>query len=69
MNSKSGWKPRTARMFVVAPVTPYTWAVAFSRQLIPGAVFKTKTAAIKYAFVVARAIGLDDSNIRVLDAA
>ena len=69
MNAKSSWKPRTARMFVVAPASPCTWAVAFSRQIIPGAVFKSKTAAIVYAFLLASAAGLDYTNVRVLGAA
>ena len=69
MKSKSGWKPRMARMLVVAPVTPYTWAVAFSRQLIPGAVFNSRAAAVVYAFVLASAIGLNNANVRVLGGA
>ena len=66
MSAKSSWKPRTARMFVVAPVNSYTWAVAFSRQLIPGALFNSKTAAIVYAFMLASMAGLDRRNVLVL---
>lgn len=69
MNLKYGWQPRIRRMFVVAPASPYTWAVAFSRQLIPGAVFSTRDAAVEYALMLARAAGLDTSNVRILAAA
>jgi len=69
MSAKASWKPRTARMFVVAPVNSYTWAVAFSRQLIPGAIFNSKTAAIVYAFMLASMAGMDRSSIRVLGGA
>lgn len=68
MNTNTGWKPRMARMFVVAPASPYTWAVAFSRQLIPGAVFSTKTAAVAYASWLARSVGLGRSNVKILGA-
>ena len=66
MEKTSGWKPRIARMFVVAPASPYTWAVAFSRQLIPGAVFNSKAAAIAYASGLASLAGLGESNVKVL---
>lgn len=66
MSAKSSWKPRTARMFVVAPVNPYTWAVAFSRRMIPGAVFNSKGAAIVYAILLASTAGLDRTGVRVL---
>jgi hypothetical protein len=68
METISGWKPRMARMFVVAPASPYTWAVAFSRQIIPGAVFTTKAAAVAYAAWLARSVGLGRSSIKVLGA-
>lgn len=68
MKPIANWKPRVARMFVVAPASPYTWAVAFSRRLIPGAVFTTQAAAVAYAAGLARSIGLDRSNVRVLGA-
>lgn len=69
MKLKYGWQPRIRRMFVVAPASPYTWAVAFSRQLIPGAVFSTRDAAVEYALMLARAAGLGASNIKILGAA
>jgi hypothetical protein len=66
MEKISGWKPRIARMFVVAPASPYTWAVAFSRQLIPGAVFTSKAAAVAYASGLASSIGLGHSSVKIL---
>ena len=69
MSGKSSWKPRTTRMFVVAPINSYTWAVAFSRRMIPGAVFNSKTSAIVYAFLLASTAGLDRSSIKVLGGA
>lgn len=68
MRPKSSWQPRIRSMLVVAPASPYTWAVAFSRQLIPGAVFSTQGAAVVYAMVLARAAGLDTSSVRILAA-
>ena len=66
MEKFSGRKPRMARMFVVAPASPYTWAVAFCRQLIPGAVFTTQAAAVAYATGLANSVGLGDSNVKIL---
>lgn len=44
--------------FVVAPASAYTWAVAFARHLIPGAVFASRDAAVAYASTLAKASGL-----------
>ncbi len=63
------WQPRRKNIFVVAPAGESTWAVAFSRRLIPGALFSTKTAAILYAALLAGAAGLDYSSIKVLGTA
>ena len=52
--------------FVVAPASAYTWAVAFSRRLIPGAVFASRDAAVAYAKVLAQAAGLRAPQVRVL---
>jgi hypothetical protein len=60
------WQRRRNRILVVAPAGATTWAVAFSRRLIPGALFTSKTAAIAYAFLLAAAAGLNDSSIRIL---
>jgi len=56
-------------MFVVAPVTSTTWAVAFARQIIPGAVFTTQAAAVLYAFILASGAGLDGSSVKILEPA
>ncbi len=69
MYPKTRWQRRRKNMFVVAPAGNTTWAVAFSRRLIPGALFSTKTAAIIYAALLAGAAGLDYSSIRVLGTA
>ena len=66
MNKKSSWKRRSARNFVVAPVSASTWVVAFARQLIPGALFKTRTAALHYANMLANAAGLQRNHVKVL---
>ena len=55
-----------SKSFVVAPASATTWVVAISRRLIPGACFKTKTAAIGYASMLASAAGLGRKKIRVL---
>jgi hypothetical protein len=68
MKSKSNWRPRLKKMFVVAPVSPTTWAVAFARQIIPGAVFTTQAAAVLYAFILASGSGLDGSSVKILEA-
>ena len=51
---------------IVAPASASTWAVAFSRHLIPGALFKTKTAALNYALLLASAAGLTRRHVKVL---
>jgi hypothetical protein len=58
MNRTKTLKPRKNNAFVVARASARTWAVAFSRKLIPGAVFKTKDAALSYASMLASAAGL-----------
>jgi hypothetical protein len=68
MNPKAFWQRRRNKMFVVAPAGASTWVVAFSRRLIPGALFTTRMAAIRYAFLLASAAGLDYSNVKVLGA-
>jgi hypothetical protein len=66
MNRKSNWKTRRTDAFVVARASACTWAVAFSRKLIPGAVFKSKDAALNYASMLAQAAGLRTPMVRVL---
>ena len=66
MNTKTLPERRHSTDLVVAPASASTWAVAFSRQLIPGALFRTKTAAVNYARMLAIAAGLGRRNIKVL---
>ncbi len=56
-------------IFVVAPANATTWVVAFSRRLIPGALFGSRGAAVRYAYLLADNIGLGGDNIRVLGGA
>lgn len=58
MDRTKNFKQRHTQDFVVARASARTWAVAFSRKLIPGAVFKTKDAALNYASMLAQAAGL-----------
>lgn len=67
MDQKSFWQRRRKSIFVVAPANTGTWVVAFSRRLIPGALFTSKDAAIHYACLLAGMAGLDDDYIRVLN--
>ena len=64
--SRMPTESRTNGSFVVAPASATTWVVAISRQLIPGACFKTKTAALDYASMLATAAGLGRAKIKVL---
>lgn len=66
MDQKSFWQRRRKSIFVVAPANAGTWVVAFSRRLIPGALFNTKDAAIHYAHLLAGMAGLDGDYIRIL---
>jgi hypothetical protein len=69
MDTKSFWQRRRKGMFVVAPANESTWAVAFSRRLIPGALFASKAAAVRYACLLAAVAGLSGDDIRVLGEA
>ena len=64
--SRSFWQRRRRSIFVVAPANATTWVVAFSRRLIPGALFSSKAAALRYAQVLAAAAGLGGDHIRVI---
>ena len=69
MNRNSFWERRRTRALVVAPADDQTWVVAFSRRLIPGALFTSKAAAVRYAYLLAGIAGLDGSTVRVLGEA
>ena len=68
MTRSKSMKARKNHAFVVARASARTWAVAFSRKLIPGAVFKTKDAALSYASMLASAAGLRSPVLVVGDA-
>jgi hypothetical protein len=69
MYPKALWQRRQNRIFVVAPASATTWAVAISRRLIPGALFTTRAAAIAYACLLAATAGLHYSSIEILGSA
>jgi hypothetical protein len=62
----TAWKRRKKAAFVVARASGATWVVAFSRRAIPGALFRTKEAAVNYAAMLARAAGLRAPDVTVL---
>jgi hypothetical protein len=66
MNTKGYSERRRNTNLVVAPASASTWAVACSRHLIPGALFKTKQAALSYARLLASAAGLGPRCVKVL---
>ena len=66
MNHKALYDRRRNRSLVVAPASASTWVVAFSRQLIPGALFKSKDAAVDYAASLATAAGFRHRNVKIL---
>jgi hypothetical protein len=68
MNRTKPFEQRQKQAFVVARASARTWAVAFSRKLIPGAVFKTKDAALSYASMLAQAAGLRSPVLVIGDA-
>ena len=62
----AAFKRRNKSAFVVAQASAATWVVAFSRHLIPGALFKTKAAALTYAKILAESAGLRPQNVKVV---
>ena len=60
------WKRRKKAALVVARASGATWVVAFSRRVIPGALFKSKEAAVRYATALAQAAGLRAPDVTVL---
>jgi hypothetical protein len=58
-------KARNKSALVVAKASACTWVVAFSRRMIPGALFKTKAAALN-ANMIARSAGLRSTRVTVL---
>ena len=66
MDRKTTHKRRQKSAFVVAKASAATWVVAFSRRVIPGALFKTKDAALTYANTLAKSAGLRAPNVTVV---
>ena len=52
--------------FVVAKASACTWVVAFSRKMIPGALFGSKDAALNYARMLAKSAGMRSPDVTVL---
>lgn len=69
MKTRRFWRRRAKNVLVVAPASETTWAVALSRRLIPGALFSTQAAAVRYATALATAAGLRRTHVKVLGAA
>jgi hypothetical protein len=69
MNRKTTTPKRERRSpFVVAQASARTWVVAFSRRLIPGALFQSRDAALNYARMLAVSAGFRSPQVRVLEA-
>ena len=66
MEQKASFKRRNKTAFVVAKASACTWVVAFSRRMIPGALFQTKDAALNYANMLAKSAGLRSNHVTVL---
>ena len=60
------FKRRKKSAFVVAKASAATWVVAFSRRMIPGALFNSKDAALNYAKMLAKSAGLRSPEVTVL---
>ena len=53
--------------FQIAPINANTWIVAYSHALLPGAVLRTKKAALDYVFALAKAAAFGKVNVEVTD--
>ncbi|HSQ05712.1 MAG TPA: hypothetical protein VLN59_16860 [Burkholderiales bacterium] len=69
MTNKRRGKHRAKGFFCIARASARTWAVAFSRRLIPGAVFRTKAGALRYVAALTEAAGLRHERVMVLGEA
>lgn len=69
MIKKRRAKHRAKGFFCIARASARTWAVAFSQRLIPGAVFRTKAAALRYVEALTEAAGLRHERVLVLGEA
>ncbi len=66
MSQKQRERRKAKGVFLIARASARTWAVAFSRRLIPGAVFRTKAEALRYVGALADAAGLRHEGVMVL---
>jgi hypothetical protein len=68
MSRKTGTvvERRKKSALVVAKASACTWVVAFSRHVIPGALFRSKEAALNYAKMLARTAGPRSPQVMVL---
>jgi hypothetical protein len=60
-----GTPANASNQFLIAPIDARTWIVAHSRKVIPGAVLRTKQAALDYVFAIARAGALSRVSIKI----
>lgn len=65
MTHSQNEKVGSPMQFVLAPLGRGAWTVACSRGLIPGAVLRTKEAAMRYVTAIADAAGFNDVRIVV----
>ena len=54
---RGAMSPSPAGSFFVMPLNAHTWIVGHARALIPGAILRTKRAALDYASALAKAAG------------
>lgn len=66
MKHKGSFEQHTGKDLVVARASPSTWVVAISRRLIPGACFRTRRAAVRYASLLASLGGFGRDQVRIL---
>ena len=66
MNQETIWRRRRNSILIVARASTSTWVVALSRRLIPGALFRTRAAAVGYAATLAEAAGISRKGVKVL---
>lgn len=66
MSRKTSIERRKQSAFVVAKASACTWVVAFSRKMIPGALFGSKEAALNYARMLAKSAGLRSPDVTIL---
>jgi hypothetical protein len=58
---------RPAGVFTVMRAGASCWTVAYSRRLIPGAILRTRGAAIDYATALAHAAGFGKTHLRIVE--